>query len=355
MSRTFYITGTAKSPLPIWLQFEELVESLINRGFRFRKSLPADLFIAMNHSRKTYSTYIKNGGSASRAILVLLEPEAVYPSQYKKAILKKYSLVLRPGNPTHKNALEKFIAWPYEYNANPLTPNKGAKSLKEQIDQNVESGLFSLANWKVRKQYLAIINSNKVSPALIENYSLRRSFAKGINPEFLSVYGDLWAASILDKIKYRLRVFLFSILSGSIPNLKNIYGNFHWKFPASRGVIANKQIVLQDVKFNIVIENDPTYISEKVFDSMINGCIPIYSGPAMTEEIIPSGTYILLPSDPDKLLSSLNLLSDGDLQSILSNMKKFISSPGFISRWEKSAVFATIGHAIADFYGETIE
>ena len=355
MDRTFYITGTAKSPLPNWLQFEELVESLSYHGFSLRKNLPADLFIAMNHSRKEYSSYIKNGGSASRAILVLLEPEAVYPSQYKKVVLKKYSLVLRPGNPSHQRPSEKFIAWPYEHNANPLTPTGTATSLKDQINQNIESGFFSFAHWSNRKQYLAIINSNKVSPALIENYSLRRTFAKRISSEFLSVYGDLWEVSTFDKIRHRSEVFLFSILSGSIPNIKNTYGNFHWKYPAARGVIANKQIILQDVKFNIVIENDPNYISEKIFDSMINGCIPIYSGPNMTEEIIPKGTYILLNNNPDILLSALKLLSNGDVQSILDNMKEFITSPGFISTWEKSAVFASIGQAIATFYGEPIE
>ena len=33
MSPSFFIAGTAKSTLPVWLQFQELADYLINQGF----------------------------------------------------------------------------------------------------------------------------------------------------------------------------------------------------------------------------------------------------------------------------------------------------------------------------------
>jgi len=349
------MAGTAKSKLPVWLQFRELVDALSSYGFEIRKTFPAGNFISMNHSEAAYSDYLKSGGSPARAVLILLEPQAVYPSQYKEKILKKYSLVLRPGNPTYHNPRKKFIAWPYESNPNPLTPTAEKISLSDFISNNVKMGIFDLKHWKHREQYLAIINSNKVSSASIENYSLRRLFAHEIDPELLIVYGELWDAKMPRKIRHRLEVLFLSIINGNIPNLKNIYGNLHWNYPASRGMIDDKQDVLLKVKFNIVIENDPSYISEKLFDSMINGCIPIYCGPDLPNEIIPSGSYVNLPAHPAQLLDILQALTEIELQHILTKIKDFVSSSDFLATWEKKSVFAHIGKEISLYLGEIDE
>ena len=355
MNQTLYIAGTAMSNLPVPLQFPELVKYLNDQGFVTKMTFPAENYIGMNHSERKYSQFLKAGGIPSRAVLVLLEPEAVFPSQYKKRVLGKYGLVLRPGNPSHHNALGKFIAWPYESNPNPLTPSAQKIKLKDYIANNVAKGLFKIDNWKARDQYLVIINSNKVSPAPIENYSLRRMFAHEIDPALLSVYGDLWDAKIWKKIRHRLEVTLFSVRNVHLPNIKNIYGNLHWSFPASRGIIADKQVVLQNVRFNIVIENDPSYISEKLFDSMINGSIPIYSGPDIPDEIIPRGAYLKLLGTPTQLLNTLQTLSDVEVKGVLTQIQNFISSDTFFSVWEKEMVFARMGQEISFYLGATHE
>ena len=346
VNQTFYLAGTAKSNFPVWLQFPELVNHLNNQGFDLKITFPTDSYIGINHSQKDYSHFLKAGGNPNRAVLILLEPEAVYPSQYKLKVLGKYGLILRPGNPIHCNPLKKFIAWPYESNANPLTPSAQKIPLKDRIADNVNRGLFEIDHWRVREQYLTLINSNKVSPAFKENYSLRRRFAREIEPEILSVYGDLWEAKIWKKIRHRLEVFIFSMMSGYCPNIRNIYGNLHWSYPSSRGNIVDKQEVLQNFKFNIVIENDPSYISEKIFDSMINGCIPIYSGPNIPNEIIPVGSYIALPEIPSQLISTLEALTNVELKRILSQIQAFISSSTFLSVWDKDLVFEHISQEI---------
>jgi len=351
VNQTFYIAGTAMSNLPVFLQFPELVNYLNNQGFVTKKTLPAENFIGMNHSEREYSKFLNAGGAPSRAVLVLLEPEAVFPSQYKKRVLRKYGLVLRPGNPSHHNTLGKFIAWSYESNPNPLTPTAQKLQLKDYIAKNVTKGLFKIENWKARDQYIVIINSNKVSPATFENYSLRRIFAHEIDPALLSVYGDLWDTKIWKKIRHRLEVILFSVRNVHLPNFKNIYGNLHWSFPASRGIIADKQVALQNFRFNIVIENDRSYISEKLFDSMINGSIPIYSGPDIPDEIIPREAYIKLPESPTELLNTLQALSDAEVKRVLTQIQDFISSDTFLSVWEKEVVFARMGQEISFYLG----
>lgn len=353
MSHTFYIAGTAKSNLPVVLQFPQLVDYLNNQGFDTKMTLPAENYIGMNHSEREYSQFLKAGGSPRRAVLVLLEPEAVYPSQYKEKVLGKYGLVLRPGNPAHRNSLKKFIAWPYESNPNPLTPIAQKIQLKDRIANNVNSGIFGIENWRARDHFLVIINSNKVSPASIENYSLRRIFAREIDPKLLSVYGDLWNTNIWKKIRHRVEVLAFSIMNGYVPNFRSIYGNLHWSYPSWRGIIADKQEILQNVKFNIVIENDPSYVSEKIFDSMINGSIPIYCGPEIPNEIIPRGAYMRLPENPTRLLSMLRALTDIELMRILIQIQDFISSSAFLSVWEKQSAFSDMGEEISFYLGAT--
>jgi hypothetical protein len=232
-----------------------------------------------------------------------------------------------------------------------LIPSNEDNSLKEITQNNIDNHLFDYAAWNSRSDYLVMINSNKVSAISVENYSLRRYFAKGIHKEFLSVYGDLWSSSFLNKVRHRIEVLFFSLTSGVMPNLKSIYGSLHVKYPGSKGVISDKHEVLQNSKFSIVIENDPSYISEKLFDSMINGSIPIYSGPFVPDAIIPQGTYIALPEHPYQLLPILEALSDIDLTLLLKNIKDFLSSNAFLAVWSKELVFTEIGQRIVNHFG----
>jgi hypothetical protein len=345
------LAGTASSDLPTWVQFKELSAYFLRHGFVIKQSFPTTFYIGMNHAKDEYSSFIKAGGKKSRAALVLLEPRAVYAAQYKSNVLEKYSLVLRPGNPTFGNSKHVFIGWPYELNPNPLIPSNEDKSLIGTIHENIRDNLFDFASWNHRSDYLVIINSNKVSAISVENYSLRRCFAKGIEKEFLSVYGDLWGGSFIKKVRHRIEVLFFSITSGVMPNVKSIYGSLHVKYPGSKGAIPDKHEVLKNSKFNIVIENDPSYISEKLFDSMINGSIPIYSGPVIPDGIVPRGTYIPLPEHANLLLPMLESLSDSDLSLLLSNIKDFVSSNDFVTVWSKEMVFAEIGQTIVKHFG----
>jgi hypothetical protein len=355
VGQSIYLAGTANSDLPTWVQFKELTTYLRYHGFEIKQSFPATHFIGMNHAKDEYSDFIKAGGKQSRAVLVLLEPRAVYPSQYKLSVFQKYSLVLRPGNPSFAESQDKFIGWPYESNPNPLIPSNEDASLAGIIDENITCRLFEFETWQHRRDYLVLINSNKVSAISEENYSLRRSFAKGIDKEFLSVYGDLWTGSFWKKVRHRIEVLVFASISGVMPNLKSIYGSLHVKYPGSKGVVPDKHKILKNSKFSLVIENDPSYISEKLFDSMLNGSIPVYRGPIIPDAIVPKGTYLSLPEYPHQLLPILEALTELDVNSFLTNIRNYISSNDFISIWGKEHVFADIGQVIVRHFGAESE
>ena len=346
MEVTYYLSGTASSSMNVSGQFKDLVSALEGRGFKLSSTFPAKHLICMNHNPKAYEEFIRFGGKPENAALVCLEPYAVYPSQYSAKILELYAVIHSPGNPTFTDVNGQFIPWPYEATANPLKPCDDGLSLRSHVEENVLKGLFSYDNWINRKYFVTLINANKVSPVKNENYGLRRVYAHDLPENLLAVYGDLWTSSISKKIVHRLIVLLFTLKSGHLPKILNIYGNLHWKYKSARGPLENKQLTLQTSKFSIIIENDSSYISEKLIDALINGCIPIYFGPKNIDSIIPTGTYLELPKNSGDLIPMLENLSEMGIRNLLGNIQMFVTSEEFILRWDKKNVFTQLASSI---------
>jgi hypothetical protein len=343
---TYYLSGTASSVLDVSGQFKDFVLALEHRGLKLSSTFPANYLISINHNPNAYREFIRSGGKPENAAVVFLEPYAVYPSQYSAKVLSLYKLVLSPGNPTFRDSNGEFIPWPYEATPNPLTPFDDGVGLRGHVEENVLNGLFDFDNWVNREWFVTLINANKVSPVKNENYGLRRVYARELPENLLAVYGDLWVSSITQKIIHRVTVSLFSLKNGHLPKILNIYGNLHWRFKSARGLLENKQSTLQSSKFSIIIENDSSYISEKLPDALINGCIPIYFGPKNIDSIIPSDVYLKLPNSPAELIPMLENLSEKDIQNLLSNMQKFVYSQDFIMKWDKKNVFTQLASTI---------
>ena len=241
----------------------------------------------------------------------------------------------------------------YECIPNPARPTGTDFELNECVHENIDKLLFDYEEWSERTYFLTMVNANKVSPVKEENYRLRRIYAKQLDEKFLTVFGDLWNSSSLSKVLHRLSVLAFSIKNVFPPNLIHIYGNLHWRFSTSGGVVADKQEILQSSKFSLVIENDKSYVSEKLFDALINGSIPVYFGPELPESLIPKDIHIALPNNPNELIPYLLELGESNIRNYLININSYISSQNFIARWEKKIVYRQIATELAaSFRGE---
>lgn len=66
------------------------------------------------------------------------------------------------------------------------------------------------------------------------------------------------------------------------------------KFPAYRGPIEKKSVVLSQYKYCICYENmrAPGYVTEKIFDCMMAGCVPIYWGADNITEYVSKDCFI---------------------------------------------------------------
>ena len=92
----------------------------------------------------------------------------------------------------------------------------------------------------------------------------------------------------------------------------DLYGRFSrdvFSLPNYRGLCAFKYELLGRYRYNLVIENSPSelgYITEKIFDALICGCMPIFHGTDKVFEILPKEWFYYLPSLDNDELHKLN-------------------------------------------------
>ncbi|MES1981393.1 MAG: glycosyltransferase family 10 [Pseudomonadota bacterium] len=143
-----------------------------------------------------------------------------------------------------------------------------------------------------RDIFSCLINANKAfSQPLASDLYLERintiRWYERYAPDQFGLYGMGWAKptptfNFRNKVK-RPFIRLATRLFGYQP------------FSSYRGEITNKREVLHRSKFSYCYENTrglSNYITEKIFDSLLSGCVPIYWGADNILEYIPAGCFI---------------------------------------------------------------
>jgi len=106
---------------------------------------------------------------------------------------------------------------------------------------------------------------------------------------------------------YRERIKAIKHFQASIPEEFDMYGegwertsffsyfSIYKLFSCYKGRVPSKYATMQQYKFSLCYENSSNvcgYISEKIFDSMQCGCVPIYLGAPDIEKYIPKTCFI---------------------------------------------------------------
>lgn len=352
MIKTFAIVGSAKPTLNSSGEYIKLSKSLQHFGMVEMPIEECDSLIFINYSRKSYKRYMRLGKSLKNLVLIRLEPYGVFPLQYRSSIMKKFGLILDPGKKNRNNSSSDFIGWPYKYHLNPSTPSPHDPDLNNSINNAISNDFYNFQNWKKKQDKIVLIAANKVSPTSNSNYKLRRRIANQLSVHKLDTYGPLWDASLSSKLFHRVSVGLNALKGGYIPNLLEIYGNLHWKYPTYMGEPMDKHRIIQQYRYSLVVENSSDYCSEKLFDVVINGSIPIYVGPKNSELNLPDGMYFSCDGSLDNLNSLLNSIRDEDISAMLAVMQNFIQSENFFTDWASDKVYENIAYQINNFWNQ---
>lgn len=133
-----------------------------------------------------------------------------------------------------------------------------------------------------------LVAGNKLSYHPFELYSRRVEAIRWFEqhqPEVFDLYGVGW-----DKPRVRYPKPL-----RWLRKIKPINRLIYRTYPSYRGIIADKLALLAHYKFAICYENAqqiPDYITEKIFDCLVAGCIPIYWGAPNISRRVPADCFI---------------------------------------------------------------
>lgn len=143
-----------------------------------------------------------------------------------------------------------------------------------------------------RDIFSCLINANKAfreplpTDLYLERIKTIRWYERNA-PEYFELYGMGWQ-------KPSPAFNLWGKLRRSIASLRvKLHG--YKPFPSYRGEVRDKSSVLRRSKFAYCYENTigpDNYITEKIFDSFLSGCVPVYWGAENVLEHIPVDCFI---------------------------------------------------------------
>jgi len=102
-------------------------------------------------------------------------------------------------------------------------------------------------------------------------------------------------------------------------------------FLTYKGLVDHKVPYLKQYKFSICYENmcnASGYITEKIFDSFVAGCVPVYWGAENVSRYIPENCYIARErfASHDDLYNFLKNMPEATYNEYLENIRNFFSS-----------------------------
>ncbi len=172
-----------------------------------------------------------------------------------------------------------------------------------------------------RRKMLVDISGNKASSHPRELYAERRStisFFDRQYPNDFDLYGVGWNTQPTTRVWRR-------VLHRSQPAVS---------FGTYRGTVRHKWEVLPKYKFNICYENirdEPDYVSQRIFDVLRCGCVPVYLGAPNIEQYVDKDAFVdrrAFGSNED-LASYMASISESEYRRFLEAGRDYLSSEKF--------------------------
>jgi len=182
---------------------------------------------------------------------------------------------------------------------------------------------FEVAN-KRHKNFI-IIAGNKINSAPNELYSFRYKCIKWFekyHPKALDLYGFGW----------NLKTFDDNLCIGKLLNHYNAkYRLLKNKLSIYKGSVARKSDILKDYNFSICFENvygHEGYITEKIFDCLLAGTIPIYKGAPNINNYIPQNCFLQFDdfANINAMYHELTQMSEEHIKTYRENIREFLLS-----------------------------
>jgi len=315
-------------------KWKVLMEDLTANGFNLVtcKSRTAEVHIDIDYAKDTPNLSSHFISGFGKRFLVRIEPSVVIPDSYSSKIEDCYDWIISTNKSLEKDS--KVIIWqngfisPYMLNFN---------FTQEGISQ--------------RKLAVGILNQNKFSFIRNSMYKTRQILAKKLAASGVNVHvgGRDWDISCWRQTKIQLSLF--------VKNLKFFkkidMGEFHLPMQFNSrnlhlvGPVESELKFLNQFEWSLVVENEATYLSEKLFNALAAGTIPLYLGPTLDAYKIPRGIYFKVdPTNMGELISFLKTSTAKDRDTMRDQIQVFMNSNLAKDYWTIEAGILRLGGII---------
>jgi hypothetical protein len=240
-----------------------------------------------------------------RTVLIQSEPLVVVPLNGHPRVLKTFDKVFQIGRPNSR----PFLPWPQHSFKN---PERGKK---------LNSGQAIL------------IQSRKYSFVRGQLYSLRVQLAA--KDKRVIVVGHGWREPLHRTLARLLIEFLRALMAGAQIDMKTLRTGFQ-KPLNLLGPVESKRVAMHDFTVAVVIENSQEYMSEKLFDALVGGSIPVYVGPDLENFGIPSALYVKSDASIDSVQHGISEALEMDYVSWQQQVWDFLRREGTIELWHST-------------------
>ena len=246
--------------------------------------------------------------------LVVFEPRVVIPANYQPRIHKKYGSVISM-TPELVPAGTPVLPW----------PQRDWRSRPAGVAERVTGST-------------ALINANKISLISGSLYGLRRKVIEAFDHEgvALTLAGSQWARRGRALALVNLKALAYAAINRERIDVRE------WARPLplggsvqNVGIVSDKESLLLASEFAVVIENTAGYVSEKLFDAVFAGCVPLYVGPPLHEVNIPDEVAVQLgrSARPIDFIDAVRLLSADRKSAILEAGQAWLRDDDTHARW----------------------
>lgn len=292
-------------------------------GFeRTSNILLADLYVAINVDPKELDKVALS--SVKKCILIRMESESVWKPNFTKMLEEQFDEIINVGFEDHELS-GTFQNWPQYY------PSKETFERWPVMEERISSSL--------------LVASDKFSAHKNSNYAIRRTLATTVN--HLAIAGMGWRRPLLGRLKI---VAIESARHRRLELLDSLKFLIGRKPDVLIGQVLDKLEVAKHYKFALVIENDSTYLTEKIFDAFFAGCFPIYVGPNAQAYGIPTDLFIQAPENVQALIAILEEVGSKDLTNFHGDLLDWLNSEEVRKKWSSESVWSKIGESVANFW-----
>lgn len=238
-------------------------------------NLPGEFYVALEHDPEKLRKISPHIPRANR-MLVVFEPKSVNPSQHTRRIRNKYGciVIISEGHRMSKDD----ILWDY-----------GVLPTPEIVAETISRNVARIGN---REFEIGLINENKFSTNVDEAYTLRQRLIKklGKTEHPIAVAGANWDKGFIWYAAKQTYAMLIQLLGGHLPRISKLrlpFSRADRRRVAFLGRVETQVGFLSRCSYSLVIENEATYVTEKLFNALLAGSVPLYIGPYLKQYDIP--------------------------------------------------------------------